>query len=37
MSRIVAGVLPFLLIDLIALLIITYVPWLSLYLGTFIK
>ena len=37
MSRIVAGVLPFLLLQLIALMIITYVPWFSLYLGTFMK
>ena len=37
MGRIVAGVLPFLLLQLAALLIITYVPWFSLYLGQFTK
>ena len=37
MGRIVAGVLPFLLLQLIALMMITYVPWFSLYLGTFLK
>ncbi|MBW8905785.1 MAG: TRAP transporter large permease [Betaproteobacteria bacterium] len=37
MGRIVVGVLPFLLLQLIALLMITYVPWFSLYLGTFLK
>jgi C4-dicarboxylate transporter DctM subunit len=37
MARIVAGVLPFLLLQLIALMMITYVPWFSLYLGAFLK
>ena len=37
MSRIVVGVLPFLLLQLVALMMITYVPWFSLYLGTFLK
>ena len=36
MSRIVQGLAPFLLVQLAALLVITYVPWLSLYLGQFI-
>jgi C4-dicarboxylate transporter, DctM subunit len=36
MSRIVQGLTPFLLVQLAALLVITYVPWLSLYLGQFI-
>jgi C4-dicarboxylate transporter, DctM subunit len=36
MSRIVRGLTPFLLVQLAALLVITYVPWLSLYLGQFI-
>jgi C4-dicarboxylate transporter DctM subunit len=37
MSTIVRGVVPFLLIQIAALMIITYVPWLSLYLGQFTK
>jgi C4-dicarboxylate transporter DctM subunit len=37
MSKIIAGVVPFLLIQISALMIITYVPWLSLYLGQFTK
>jgi len=37
MGRIVVGVLPFLLLQLVALMMITYVPWFSLYLGTFLK
>jgi C4-dicarboxylate transporter DctM subunit len=37
MIRIVRGLTPFLLVQLAALLLITYVPWLSLYLGQFIK
>jgi C4-dicarboxylate transporter DctM subunit len=37
MIRIVQGLTPFLLVQLAALMMITYVPWLSLYLGQFIK
>jgi C4-dicarboxylate transporter DctM subunit len=37
MGRIAAGVLPFLLIQIAALMIITYVPWFSLYLGQFTR
>lgn len=37
MTRIVQGLTPFLLVQLAALMVITYVPWLSLYLGQFIK
>jgi C4-dicarboxylate transporter, DctM subunit len=37
MTRIVQGVVPFLLIQLAALMIITYVPWFSLYLGQFTR
>jgi C4-dicarboxylate transporter DctM subunit len=36
-GRIVRGVLPFLVVQLAALLLITYVPWLSLYLVQFIR
>jgi C4-dicarboxylate transporter DctM subunit len=36
-GRIVRGVLPFLALQLAALLVITYVPWLSLYLVQFIQ
>jgi C4-dicarboxylate transporter DctM subunit len=36
-GRIVSGVAPFLVIQLAALLLITYVPWLSLYLVQFIR
>jgi C4-dicarboxylate transporter DctM subunit len=36
-GRIVRGVLPFLAIQLAALLLITYVPWLSLYLVQFVQ
>jgi C4-dicarboxylate transporter DctM subunit len=37
MIRIVQGLAPFLLVQLAALMVITYVPWLSLHLGQFIK
>jgi C4-dicarboxylate transporter DctM subunit len=37
MGRIAAGVVPFLLLQITALMIITYIPWFSLYLGQFIK
>ena len=37
MVRIIQGLVPFLVVQLAALLLITYVPWLSLYLGQFIK
>jgi C4-dicarboxylate transporter, DctM subunit len=37
MTRIIQGLTPFLLVQLAALLVITYVPWLSLYLGRFIQ
>jgi C4-dicarboxylate transporter, DctM subunit len=37
MAQIVRGVGPFLLIQLAALMIITYVPWFSLYLGQFTR
>lgn len=37
MGRIAVGVVPFLLLQIAALMIITYVPWFSLYLGQFIK
>ncbi len=37
MLRIVQGVVPFLLIQLAVLIIITHVPWFSLYLGQFTK
>ena len=36
-GRIVRGVTPFLILQLAALLVITYVPWLSLYLVQFLK
>lgn len=36
-GRIVRGVLPFLALQLAALLVITYVPWLSLYLVQFVQ
>lgn len=36
-GRIIRGVAPFLVIQLAALLLITYVPWLSLYLVRFIR
>jgi C4-dicarboxylate transporter DctM subunit len=37
MGRIVQGLMPFLVAQLAALLLITYVPWLSLYLVQFIR
>lgn len=37
LGRIVHGVLPFLALQLAALLVITYVPWLSLYLVQFVQ
>jgi C4-dicarboxylate transporter DctM subunit len=37
MTRIIQGLTPFLLVQLAALALITYVPWLSLYLGQFIQ
>jgi C4-dicarboxylate transporter DctM subunit len=37
LGRIVRGVLPFLALQLAALLVITYVPWLSLYLVQFVQ
>ncbi len=37
MGRIAAGVVPFLLLQITALMIITYIPWFSLYLGQFIR
>jgi C4-dicarboxylate transporter DctM subunit len=37
LGRIVRGVMPFLAIQLAALLVITYVPWLSLYLVQFVQ
>jgi C4-dicarboxylate transporter, DctM subunit len=37
MTRIIQGLTPFLLVQLAALLVITYVPWLSLYLGQYIQ
>jgi len=37
MSRISAGLAPFIVIQVIALGIITYVPWLSLYMAQFLK
>jgi C4-dicarboxylate transporter DctM subunit len=36
-GRIIRGVAPFLVIQLAALLVITYVPWLSLYLVQFVQ
>jgi C4-dicarboxylate transporter DctM subunit len=37
MMRIIQGLWPFLLVQLAALALITYVPWLSLYLGRYIQ
>jgi C4-dicarboxylate transporter, DctM subunit len=37
MMRIIQGLWPFLLVQLAALAVITYVPWLSLYLGRYIQ
>ena len=37
LGRIVRGVMPFLAIQLAALLVITYVPWLSLFLVQFVQ
>jgi C4-dicarboxylate transporter, DctM subunit len=37
MTRIARGLVPFIVIDVIALVIVTYVPWLSLYLTRFVR
>jgi C4-dicarboxylate transporter DctM subunit len=37
MARIAGGLLPFIAIQATALMIVTYVPWLSLYLTRFVR
>jgi C4-dicarboxylate transporter, DctM subunit len=37
MTRIARGLVPFIVIDAVALAIVTYVPWLSLYLTRFVR